>query len=220
VALLPSNNRHFMKAKSFTIRIVTVSILSISLLGIPRPAFAQSSQSFTGEQIFRGILFGEPPVSQLFPEIWAGDAARQSLDTKDKIIAVNELKEGVVAEIISSDPAFLSYFGQEMQSGDHLRVQAALREASQRMFAAMQSLEYLDSEGNPEPNTLIFVFGAVAVVLAVALAGFGFQIVYYYYYYAVTVYQRYANSPETTEEESLLYLETLINSMAEKLAIQ
>ena len=75
---------------SFKATIVTTLVLSVALLGTPRPALARNQtqlRTFTGSQIFRGLLFGEAPVSQLFPEIWASEQAIQSLDTKEKVLA-------------------------------------------------------------------------------------------------------------------------------------
>jgi SdpC family antimicrobial peptide len=114
-------------------------------------------------------------------------------------------------------------FGVELQSGDQLRVQTALADASQRMSTAMQNLGYLDNNGNPQPDCEIFLVlgGAIAIVLALGLAGVGFSIVYYYYYHAVTVYQfRYYPPPERGPQvDSSLYEEMLVNSITDKLAV-
>jgi SdpC family antimicrobial peptide len=195
----------------------------MALLGLPQRAFAQSvngQRDFTGEEIFRGLFFGEAPASQLFPEIWDSKMVAQTFDTKDKVIAWADLKERVVAEMILNDATFMDRFAVEMQSGDQLRVQAVLGESSQKMSVAMQSLGYLDSDGNPVPDLSIFIFGAVALVLAVGLAGIGFSLVYYYYYHAVTVFRYYQPRPGeiVTEEEARLYQEMLVSSITEKLA--
>jgi len=57
------------------------------------------SSSFSGEQIFRGLYFGEAPVAQLFPDIWASDEATLPLDTKEKVLEWDNLKQQVVAEV-------------------------------------------------------------------------------------------------------------------------
>jgi SdpC family antimicrobial peptide len=203
--------------------IATTLILSMALLGLPQHAFAQQlpPRQLTGGEIFRGIFFGETPVSQLFPEIWANNMVTDTFDTKEKVIAWAEFREGVVAQMTADDPKFMDRFGVEMQSGDQLRVQTAMGEASKQMAAAMQNLGYLDREGNPAPDLAVILWGAVALVLAVGLAGVGFSLVYYYYYHAVTVYQ-FRNKPrpgDLPEEDARLFEEMLVASITEKLAM-
>jgi SdpC family antimicrobial peptide len=211
----------------FKTAIATALILSVALLGIPKPVLAQKQsvhRQLTGGEIFRGIFFGETPVSQLFPEIWGNNMVTDAFDTKEKVIAWDEFKQRVVAQITEDDAKFMDLFGREMQSGDILRVEGAMGEASKKMAAAMQTLGYLDSEGNPMPDAKIFVFGAVAIVLAVGLAGVGFSLVYYYYYYAVTVYQYRYYKPRPgdglPQEDARLFEEMLVASITAKLAAQ
>jgi SdpC family antimicrobial peptide len=209
--------------------IATSLISALAVFGLPSRVYAtggiplppQPAQTvFTGEQIFRGIFLGDTPVSQLFPEIWDSNIVADTFDTAEKILAWANFKKSLVDQITSTDETFMNSFGLEMLSGDQLRVQAALADASQRMATAMQTLGYVDQNGYPQPDCDIFVFGAIAIILAVGLAGIGFSIVYYYYYHAVTVYQfRRANGPEElTQADSALYEESLIGSITDKLA--
>ena len=205
---------------------VTALILSIAFLGTPRPVLAQTQsapRTFTGSQIFRGLLFGEAPVSQLFPEVWASEQAIQSLDTKEKVIALNDLKKSVIADIISHDSTFMARFGQEMQSGDVLRIQAALDEAGQNTFSAMQRLGYLDGAGNPTTNLgaaqgdCLSVAVAAAVVVVGAVVAFAVILVAGAAAAVVIKVKVKKEKGAVTEEESQLYRETLINLMAERL---
>jgi hypothetical protein len=67
--------------------LVSLILFSVALLGVPLQGISQGgSSSFSGEQIFRGLYFGEAPVAQLFPDIWASDEATLPLDTKEKVL--------------------------------------------------------------------------------------------------------------------------------------
>jgi SdpC family antimicrobial peptide len=83
-----------------------------------------------GEKIFRGLLFGEEgEVSQMFPDIWQRPDVVEQMNTPAKAKAWNALKEKTIARIRKKDPTFFARFGDEIQSGDHLRIQHALAEA-------------------------------------------------------------------------------------------
>src|SRR5204862_7088905 len=110
-------------------------------------------------------------------------------------------------------------FGSDMQSGDHFKIQAALQEASEKTFAAMQGLGYIDSGGNLSPDhglLVIVVVAAFAVVfipphpyVAAAVAA---ALAYYWYF------PNSPGGPEPTETEGSLYQEMLVNSMSDRLA--
>ncbi|MGB8473345.1 MAG: hypothetical protein WCE61_04585, partial [Candidatus Acidiferrum sp.] len=58
------------------IPVITTTVLAMLLLGLPQRTEADPT-TYTGEQIFRGVLFGEAPVANLFPEIWSSDNTLQ-----------------------------------------------------------------------------------------------------------------------------------------------
>lgn len=161
--------------------VATTIILAISLIGMPQRAEAST---YTGEQIFRGLIFGEAPVAGLFPEFWSSDNTLQALSTQAQIDSWNALKEGVVSTIKAQSPNFMNQFGTRIQSGDPVQVQAALVNAGHRTRIAMQDLGYLDDQGNIVTGTLnlgspVFVAVAAAVyaVVAAILVVFIFEII-------------------------------------------
>jgi SdpC family antimicrobial peptide len=154
------------------IPVIVTMILTMLLFGIPQRTEADPPP-YTGEQIFRGLIFGEAPVGGLFPEFWSSDNTLQALSTQEEIDSWNALKEAVVSKIKQQSPTYLNQFGTHIQSGDPVEVQAALVNASHRTRIAMQDLGYLDDQGNIVPGTLIsgspvFVSVALAVVAVVA----------------------------------------------------
>ncbi len=135
---------------------------------------------------------------------------QSALDTKEKAIAWEALKNNTIAELTSKGPNFMQAFGSEMQSGDHLRVQAALEDAGERTLAAMQTLGNVDSAGNPssQDGTLLYTQTVVAAYVAVAVVVVVIAIAF------ATVKKQ---SNVATEQTTALYRETLINSIALKL---
>ncbi|MFN0140900.1 MAG: hypothetical protein ACKVQW_12550 [Pyrinomonadaceae bacterium] len=157
----------------FSAKGVAVSVLiSLLFLGLPINSQAQSSQPFTGEQVFRGVLFGEAPVSQLLPEVWGSDSVAEQLDTKEKVKAWDAMKEGVVSHINTNHPDFMARFGTEMQSGSHSRIQAAMVEAGEKTREAMISMGVMNQNGEfSSTYSGAMACSAVAVcVAAVAVA--------------------------------------------------
>lgn len=190
--------------RTFKTAIVTTLIASMALLGLPSPTFAQeppTPNAFTGEQIFRGIFFGQDPVSHLFPEMWGKDQA--------KVSEWNEMDEQIVARIIANDWTFMARFAAEMQSGEHLRVQAGLEEAGQSTIRAMQELGYLDKEGNPAEGLAsgdcLFAFRVVVAVYVAAVA------------VVVWAFLYYKPRPGFVGDPSVLHRETLIQLITERL---
>lgn len=210
-----------MKAKFLNGTIGMILIAAVAILGIPQPASGRASQRFTGEQIFRGLFFGQAPVSQLFPELWASDAVKAQLATKQQVIAWDNLKENVTAWIQANDTTFMSRFGLEMHSGDHLRVQVALQEAGQRASAAMQNLGYLDREGKSMPDRTEHQVTAtettqvnVAAVTFVEAGAVAFVLV------AVAIAIVFVTGPAgPNDDKTAFWVETLINNIVERLAV-
>ncbi len=131
---------------SIKVSITAVLLLAVTFLGAPQRTSAgvrPVPKTFTGEQTFRGLLFGEAPVSQLFPEIWTSERVKYALGTKERALEFNQIKEAVVKWVKISDPGLMERFGREMQSGDHLRIQATLQEAGEKISTAIQSLGYV-----------------------------------------------------------------------------
>jgi SdpC family antimicrobial peptide len=188
--------------QTFKIAIVTALISSMALLGLPSQTFAQEPSTptvFTGEQIFRGIFLGQAPVSQLFPEMWGKDQM--------KLSEWDEMDEQIVARIIANDWTFMARFATEMQSADHLRVQATLDEAGQATVRAMQELGYMDKEGNPAE--------------ALASGDCAFRVLVAVYVVAVAVvvwaFLYFKPRPGFVGDSSVLRRDTLIQLITERL---
>ena len=113
----------------------------------------EERRAFTGEQVFEGVFFGEGPVAGLVPELFEVDPelldetdreqahrtladdrttpaeraqVREQLTKDAKYI---ELKSSLFSGINEVDPTFMERFGEALQSGDHLEIDAMLDES-------------------------------------------------------------------------------------------
>lgn len=85
--------------------------------------------------------------------------------------AFNDIKEKAITWIGQNDPAFFNRFGEEIQSGDHLRIQQALTESGEVMDKVLSSEGDVVGQLMPAPIEDDPGVGCVAVVVcAVAVA--------------------------------------------------
>ena len=152
---------------------VLAILIAVSLVGATAPpalaagsstGIAQRSAAsprLDGETIFRGLVFGQGPAAQLFPEL-----ANTPVATPEQAAAINT----IVAEMRTLDPTFFDRFGRAMHSGSRVRVRAALEETNSLGQQAVSALNAVRDPGLAQQECL-FVFIAGAVVLVVVAAG-------------------------------------------------
>jgi len=104
-------------------------------------ATAVTGNQFDGVTVFRGVLLGSGPVADLLPEIWDGELGqyRKFLSNPDETTAA--LQERIISEIGNRDSTFFERFGNEIQSGDHLRIQRALNEGGSRILEVVTTID-------------------------------------------------------------------------------
>jgi SdpC family antimicrobial peptide len=97
--------------------------------------------SFSGRELYRGIMLGTGEVVSAVPEIedlfhmkaLAGDRA-----TQERLVAA---QDRLMGEIHRLDGEFFERFRRETQSGEHLRIEAAIGEAGGLTLRAALALE-------------------------------------------------------------------------------
>lgn len=225
----------FCKTKTFLSAISLVMVLAMLNMGLGFHALAGSraAKAYTGEEIFSGINFGKGEVAKLFPEIWKSFHT----NNKDSLRAFDLLREKVVAEIKASDPTFMERYGREMQSGDHLRIDGALKESSAKITSAMMKIGTMNSKGELVGSKklankigcskvaicVVAVFAAVvkhaltvdAAIAAYVLAAASAIAVWKWTYFFNDDNKVSPQSPTT----SRLFREQFVNSVAERLAV-
>jgi SdpC family antimicrobial peptide len=142
---------------------------------------------YSGEDIFRGVFFGDGPLAGTFPEIWDSpmlaayrnkQAHTQSLSLRDRYT------QNTIAALRTTDPQFFITFADAMQSGNRLRISNSLVETSKRLAGLHQS-PYLSAqldvvigievisvvEPEPEPGVVTGVAEFEFTTLASAASG-------------------------------------------------
>jgi SdpC family antimicrobial peptide len=90
---------------------------------------APEETRFTGEEVFRGLVFAEGPVAQRVPELTAPIRAEQPDWDEEQRAVVAGWRRELVGDMRALDASFFDRFGEAMQSGEHLRIAAALDES-------------------------------------------------------------------------------------------
>ena len=96
--------------------------------------------NFSGETLYRGLLLGQGPVAERIPEI--RDNFRLDLLVSDPAqhAAIVTFTDRIVHNLSVAQPDFFERFRTELTSGDHVRIQAALKEAAELTSHVMATM--------------------------------------------------------------------------------
>jgi SdpC family antimicrobial peptide len=129
-----------------------------------------------GETIFRGLVFGEGPVAEIFPEVWGRVAAEPPSWTPEQREAARVIKRELITDIKRADPSFFERFHASMRSGQHVRIARAMDESAALFTAVVEARSgKLSKTERDEMGACVAITLAVAgnVLLVVNLAAFG-----------------------------------------------
>jgi SdpC family antimicrobial peptide len=117
---------------------------------------SESLARFSGQDLFVGIFFMDGPVAQRLPELVEDirvqggapedDAELEKLRSQfppptevegERRAEIDRFEQRVLALVEAADPTFFARFAEDLQSGDHFRVDAALTEGSEVLEAAL-----------------------------------------------------------------------------------
>lgn len=88
------------------------------------------SPEYTGKEIFMGVLMNRGPVAQLVPTATSQMPDLQEvIKDAEKIKAVLIVEDHLIAQIEKDFPTFFQDFKGSIESGDHMRVKKALKQA-------------------------------------------------------------------------------------------
>lgn len=105
----------------------------------PRYSHSGDGVPHSGEEVFRGLFFGDGDVGAQFPEFFEGHTADSWATNSTELDYIATMKSDIVAKINSTDAGFLARFGDGVQSGDHLRVEAYLDTAANHLDQAFSA---------------------------------------------------------------------------------
>lgn len=86
--------------------------------------------ALSGQEMFRGVFFGQGPAAGLLPELWKGRSIEDRAETAERAAQVRALQEEVISSIAEKDPTFFGQFATTVRSGSHVAVERALQQAA------------------------------------------------------------------------------------------
>ncbi|MFJ6054683.1 sporulation delaying protein family toxin [Streptomyces sp. NPDC092307] len=141
-----------------------IAAVSLSVLAATVPAQAESrsrastsaapAARWTGEEVFRGLYFGQGEVARHFEELRGARIADNA--------EARSILDGLVSKIRQKDASFFEEFGADMTSGDRVRINA-------RFLSTQKVIEEIAAtETHMVPAATGKDAGRCAVVAAVA----------------------------------------------------
>ena len=96
-----------------------------------KPDQPEGKASYSGEELFRGIMFADGKVAETLPEIKKVQelVGMQSMKENQKK-AVKTLQDSIVFRINKIDPDYFKSFQYNISSGNHVVITSAIRNAS------------------------------------------------------------------------------------------
>lgn len=117
---------------------LSLSILLVST-SCERSNTIPITTNFTGQELFRGIFFGQTDVANRIPNITKSTGIEDLLSTEEAS-AINGIRDLLVEEIEQIRPNFFMSFKDKIQSGEHLKIEEGLIEAGEVISNAALSL--------------------------------------------------------------------------------
>ncbi|ANN35632.1 hypothetical protein CN936_09570 [Bacillus cereus] len=127
---------------------VTTMIFTL-LMAFQRSSFvnAQVKMNFTGEEFYKGIIFGQGNVAKLLPEMW-NEKTMKKVNSKEAL----ELTDNITKEMKSINPAYFNELKQAINSKDFVKINEAF-ENGKALFKSAQSNLKLDIQKQTEAGT-------------------------------------------------------------------
>ncbi|MGG0219811.1 sporulation delaying protein family toxin [Bacillus mycoides] len=116
--------------------LVTMIVTSISFFNGPSIANAQTSKKFTGEEIFRGVIFGEGQVAKSFPQIWTKELLAKSNSKEQK-----QVIDAIVVEMKSVDSNYFNELKNAIDTKNSLEINNAFEKGGTILDKALESLD-------------------------------------------------------------------------------
>lgn len=123
---------------------------------------SSSPPALDGEEIFRGVYFGEGRAARLLQgTTWATPESRA-------------ISDQVIERIRTSSPSFLPAFAEDMTSGNHLVIASALDRADEQLQSAIDQLDMAASpyaKGSFIVTSKVIIYADTGTVWAPGLQG-------------------------------------------------
>jgi hypothetical protein len=133
------------------IHILFVSILALSTTFIVYSCNKTSSapvarQSFSEDQVFEGVMFGQGAVAKLLPQVSKTQIQPEEVFTKQADIEqVYSTRRKIMNSIKETNPGFFAEFKADMTSGDPERITKAYKMAAQKVYTGLLTINHITS---------------------------------------------------------------------------
>jgi SdpC family antimicrobial peptide len=133
--------KKFIPSKLKFAAILFLALFTIVAICWTRPS--NSSASFSGEELFRGIIFMDGPVSDQIPELKEKTEIKK-IFAKDQSqeAQVRKMEDLIIMAVNKYDPRYFKEFRSVMTSGDPVRINEQLNKTEDVVIRSLAS--YLD----------------------------------------------------------------------------
>ena len=106
----------------------------------PQLSHTQQPQNYSGEEIFRGLVFSHGKVARVIPEKRDHALLTNYIREPEHLKAVENLQARFIKQIRSDNPGYFKSFETALESGNPVAVDRALRDAYQVLANAASEL--------------------------------------------------------------------------------
>lgn len=160
------------------VAVLSILTIVISLLNVKNVDIveAKSITNFTGEELFKGIIFGQGEVANELPFMWTEDVLKETNSPEAK-----EVVDDVIAMINKVNPDYFSELKKAIDSENRVALNSLINETGQYLdeYAKQMDLENPDQEALNSAQgrsiiaavgAIVYLGGAVTTVLLVTHA--------------------------------------------------
>ncbi|MFJ7747461.1 sporulation delaying protein family toxin [Peribacillus sp. NPDC097295] len=195
--------------------------ITFSTTGINANAKAQANNEYTGEELYKAILFGQGEASNLLDDLWT-EEGKETSNTEQGLDFTNKL----VKSIKTSDPDYFEDLEDAIYSGNQVEIENTLELGGEYLGKYVESGKYqpnksVIADGGAEGTCVLYVAYAAAAVSAVAgvthavVATAGGAVVAYL---AVTTTKYLWNGKKSIGETTQFGKEAIVNEVATSFA--
>ncbi|WP_051263387.1 sporulation delaying protein family toxin [Tuberibacillus calidus] len=135
------------------------------------PTQSEKSQKYSGEELFRGLVFGQGDVAKLFPEMW-GKSQLELTNSKESLKAVDL----VISQINKNSPNFFNHFKTVIESGNPYlidqegqEVKKVIKEAFKDINGKYPELKYPEIGTDCVIVTFVYAYAGVVHTAGAAI---------------------------------------------------
>ncbi len=140
-----------MKKNYYKSSLFFLSILLLSIICSKEKNNPVFKNEYSGESLFRGVMYGEGPVADMIPQVVLNRISKEEIfSNKEELQVVDEIRSEILNIIKKNDPLFLSEFKQKISSHDPFKVQEALKLASSKIYASLLEMYNIKTQQEKE----------------------------------------------------------------------